>query len=658
MTLTTNMNMYSKRTTKTKKMLDWLFIEDQWTQYATSEEVKEKIKGLDMMVDPYLIQNAIEETQEARALLDMSSSVPLHGLEGIKGILDKLKREEVLRANDFWQLSGFIKDCEKMKQFMVDKAYAAPKITAYALSIHALDDAYQSIIHAVYHSEVLNSASSALARIRKQIDRTEADIKAKLQNYISGGQYANVLTNPLISQRNGRYVIPVKSEHKKTIGGQIHDRSRSGGTIFVEPESVRKLHDALSTLKIEEENEIYRLLAELTNDIAKDLSKLWLNYECMVTYDFLFSKGKLSKLYDGHSAEISPRGDIKIVSGRHPLLGKGAVPLTLELKRSRRNLVITGPNTGGKTVTMKTIGLFCMMMQHGLQLPCEDGTSLPLFENILCDIGDGQSVEQNLSTFSSHITNINDILEEAHSKSLVILDEIGSGTDPSEGMGIGIAVLEALNKKGTYILASTHYGEIKQFATTHPDFISGSMGFDIKTLSPLYRLTLNEVGESSALHIALRLGMDKALIERAHELAYHAKKTYENQSYQEIEEIDCSKANLISEPVSDDTMRLKESRSPFEPKKKSKFKVGDNVLVHTMKRTGIVAETENSKGEVTVLVMGRKIKVNYKRLSLHIEGSELYPEDYDMNIVLKSKEQRKVGTALRKGKKGVVGDGA
>lgn len=642
-----------KQQEKTKKMLDWQFIEDKWLTYAISEEAKEKIKTQTFSSDYYLIQNALEETEEAKTVLGMSSSVPLHGLEGVKTVIEKLSRDEVLRAIDFWVIAGFLKDCVKMKGYMVDKAYAAPKISAYALSMHALDAAYQTIVEKIYHHDVLDNASPALARIRKNIDKCESDIKSKLQSYLTGGSYANMLSESLISQRNGRYVIPVKSEHKKNFGGQILDRSRSGGTLFVEPEPVRKLHDALSTLRIEEESEVYRILAELTNTIATYLTEIFLNYECMVTYDYIFSKGKLSRAYNGNTPNINRSGDIVILGGKHPMIGKDAVPLTLTLRKSKRNLLITGPNTGGKTVTMKTIGLFCLMMKSGLQLPCEEGTELPIFENVFCDIGDGQSVEQNLSTFSAHITNINTILQEADATSLVILDEIGSGTDPSEGMGIGIAVLEKLNQQGATILASTHYGEIKAFAQTHPDFINGSMGFDIKTLSPLYQLTLGEVGESSALHIALRLGMDQTLIERAHELAYHAK-----QSYQKTEDVvEVIETVAIPSQTTETTTAETLDKSPFAPKKKSKFAIGDNVYIHTMKRTGIIVESENSKGEYTVLVLGKKIKISHKRLSINIEGKELYPEDYDMNIVLKTKTQRKVSTALRKGKRGVVGDG-
>lgn len=633
---------------KTKQMLDWNFIEEKWLEYAISEEAKEKIKKNKAWNDYYLIRSALEEVEEAKSILNANSSVPVNSLEGIKVIMEKLKREEILAEKECWKTAMFLKDCSKMKRFMQDKIDLAPKISTYAQSINPIEDIYRGIIEKVFHGNVIDSASAKLMKLRKNINRNEQEIKVKLQGYLNAGPYSGMISEAIISQRNGRYVIPVKSEHKKSVGGQILDRSRSGGTLFVEPQAVKKLHDQIAALKIEEETEVYRILSEITNLLYGCLPALYLNYECMVTYDFVFSKGKLSKFYKGESPVISEGRVIDIRRGRHPMLGEKAVPLTVVLDEDNRHLIITGPNTGGKTVTMKTIGLFCLMLKNGLQVPCERGSQLPIFEKIFCDIGDGQSVEQNLSTFSSHITQINRILSEADERTLVILDEIGSGTDPSEGMGIGIAVLEELHFKNAMILASTHFGEIKTFANNHPHFINGSMGFDIQTLCPIYQLSLGESGESSALHIARRLGMSQRLVERAHEIAYKRKQKYESPLaiFSPEKKMDLNQKQVLVE------------KSKYAQKKASSFKVGDNVWVNTMQCTGIVMETENSKGEITVLVKGKKIKVNHKRLALYIDGQELYFEGYDMDIVLKTKEQRKVNKAIKKGHRGLVGDGS
>ena len=636
------------------KMLDFDEIIMQLKGYAVSEIVKEKMEQLDIYTDYYLIKRHLDETSEARKIIDSANSVPLHSLVGIQNLLEKLPRHEILRPVELEQFSNFIKDTAKLKRFMLDRVSLAPKVSGYAMSIEPLEALHEELNRCIVSSRVDDNASVILTKIRRKIDLIEDKIKAKLQEYLMGNQYGGMLTDTIISQRDGRYVIPVKSEHKRSIDGMVLDRSRSGGTVFVEPAAVRKLSDELSQLKIDADNEIYRILSDLTNQVAMDYAALHLNYEVMITYDFLFAKAKLSRKFDARAAEVSLDNQLNIVDGRHPLLGVDAVPMSLSLSAQNRNLVITGPNTGGKTVTMKTVGLFCLMTQAGLHVPCETGTTLPIFEKVLCDIGDGQNVQQNLSTFSAHIGNIIRIIEAANAKSLIILDEIGAGTDPSEGTGIGIAVLETLNEKKAFILTSTHYNEIKVFAKEHPDFVNGSMAFDLRSLKPLYRLEIGKAGESNALHIALRIGMPQALISRAHEIAYKEKKAFEafSEHYEQVlgetsSESENNKAPEINKPF--------ESPSIFTPKKVSEFKVGDNVYVSTMKRSGIVCESENGRGEVGVLVLGKKIMVNHKRLSPYIDSKDLYPEDYDFDIIFESKIDRKKDKLIVKGKgKGVI----
>jgi len=291
------------------------------------------------------------------------------------------------------------------------------------------------------------------------------------------------------------------------------------------------------------------------------------------------------------------------------------------------------------------------MTQAGLHVPCEAGTTLPIFEKILCDIGDGQNLQQNLSTFSAHIGNIIRIIDAANAKSLIILDEIGAGTDPSEGTGIGIAVLESLNSKKAFILTSTHYNEIKGFAKEHPDFVNGSMAFDLKSLKPLYQLEIGKAGESNALHIALRIGMSEKLISRAHEIAYKEKKAFElfSEHYEQALSIENESPETI------ESNSVFERPSVFTPRKVSAFKVGDNVYVSTMKRNGIVCESENGRGEIGVLILGKKFMVNHKRLSPYIGSKDLYPDDYDFDIVFESKNDRKKDKLIGKGKgKGVI----
>ncbi len=654
----------------TNSKLEFDVIREQLKAYAISEAAKQQIDHLEMMQDPVLIERHLDETTEAAEILKINTSVPLNGLEGVRSALAKLKREEVLRPKELEAVAYFLKDCQRMIRFMADKAYAAPKVVTYASGIDSLEDLSDAIGQAIVNSRVDDHATQTLYKIRRKIAEIEDRIRQKLNQYLTGGAYQHMFADALVSQRDGRYVIPVKSEHKKAFDGNILDRSRSGNTLFIEPAAVKKLQEELTGLRGDEEQELYKILSTLSNQVAHEMRELELNYEVMTHYDFIFAKGKMSRKMDGVAAELTNSKALKIVMGRHPLLEEKAVPLNLEMKQPKRHLVITGPNTGGKTVCMKTIGLFVLMTQAGLHIPAESGTKLPIFDSVLCDIGDGQSIAQNLSTFSSHITNIIEIIERTTSRTLVILDEIGAGTDPGEGMGIGIAVLEQLAEKAAMILASTHYNEIKDFANTHPLFLNGSMAFNLQSLKPAYRLIIGKSGDSNALLIALRLGMDKALIERAHELCYREKGNYDeiintfniapsqvSEDYEvQTKQKSGDECSCDSNGVSKQTTVEPNLRSDvFVKRKKPKFQVGDAVYVHTMKRTGIVLETEDRRGDITIQVRDKKFKVNHKRLSLHIKSDELYPEDYDMEIVTKSWDYRKKNKMIQKGKgKGVV----
>lgn len=636
---------------QTKKMLDWPDIIGKLKEFALSEAAKEQIDNLDIMTDYYLVIKRLDETTEARNIYDVSNSIPLHALTGIRNVIEKLGRSEILRPVDLTHMSGFIRDTQKMIRFMEDKEDVGPNLSSYALSMNPLEVELDEITRCIVHNAVVDQASGKLYKLKRKMEQLENQIKLKLQSYLASTNYSSMLSDLVVSQRDGRYVIPVKSEYKKNIDGMVLDRSRTGGTLFIEPAAVKKLHEELAQLRIDADNEEYRILSELSDRLMRSIRAITINYDTMVTYDFLFAKAKLSHAYKARAAKVTPEKRIKLVGAKHPLLGEEAVPLSLELDAKQRNLVITGPNTGGKTVSMKTVGLFIMMTQAGLHVPCDDGTLLPILRQVLCDIGDGQSLKQNLSTFSSHITNINSILELADDQTLVILDEIGAGTDPSEGMGIGIAVLEYLNSKNGFILASTHFNEIKRFAEEHTDFINGSMAFDLGTLKPIYRLEVGKSGESNALLIALRIGMSEDLIERAHEIAYKEKVDYKKKLIKGMDEHHDHEEPLL--PTRQQNT-VEEPKSIFKPKSKPKFALGDAVYIHTMKRNGIVCELENSKGDFGVLVLNKRIKVNHKRLSLYLEADELYPDDYDYDILFKSKEQRKQKKQIVKGKKDVI----
>ncbi len=429
------------------------------------------------------------------------------------------------------------------------------------------------------------------------------------------------------------------------------DRSTSGATVFIEPEDVKKLHDELNLLRCDEEKICYRIQSELTNALGVELKQIQFQMDIMTHCDWVFARGKLSKRHHCIAPEMRPETLIRLVEARHPLLENTAVPLSLDLGISQRGIVITGPNTGGKTVAMKTVGLLTHMALSGLHIPAREGSVIGGVGQILADIGDGQSISQNLSTFSAHMTNIARILDVSDAKTLVLLDEVGSGTDPKEGMGIAVAILEALYQKGCLILASTHFGEIKTFASEHPGFVNGSMGFDVMSLKPLYKLTVGKAGESNGLLIAKRLGMPLAIIERASEVIG-------NEHLEIPEDIIKFEPVVISEKSTQDKLSVLSLDDPSNQKKEEDreeiktrpFAIGDNVKIPFMNTIGIISELANGKGELEVMIHDKRVRVSEKQVSLYIGREDLYPEDYDFDVILKSKDYRKKSKLINKGK--------
>lgn len=615
--------------------------------YALSDMAKEQIEKLEPYVDINEVERNMLETTEARKIADITTSIPLHGLTGLKAVFDKLNKNYNLLPEEFESICRFLRDGKKLKKFMKDKADCAPTISNFALSIYELDELIEEIERCIAQGRVIDKASPELARVRKKLVILDERIKSKIESVLKNPKYKNYLQDNLVSVRNGRYVLPVKSQYKNEIAGSVHDSSSSGSTVFIEPVEVKKAQDEINALKIEEENEVYRILSALTALVENYYREIHINMETMAYYDFLFAKAKYSKAIEAKAVSFNSSNQIIIKNGRHPLIGKNVVPLNFSIGEDYKALIITGPNTGGKTVALKTVGLLSMMAQAGLQVPVDEGSVFAIFADVLADIGDGQSIEQNLSTFSSHIKNIISIIECADPYTLVIIDEVGAGTDPGEGMGIAAAVLEKIYNKGATILATTHYSEIKEFAAKNDGFINGSMEFDINTLKPTYRLKIGVAGESNAFLIALKLGMDKKLIEKAHFYTYKEEKEYnilENLTADNLPEKKLVDMNYI-EAHEENIEKIKEQKRlnklSEKEKQEPRFKLGDCVYISFMNRTGIVCELENAKGEVGVMVMKKKFKINQKRLSLYIESDELYPEDYDFDIVFESKDNRK-----------------
>jgi DNA mismatch repair protein MutS2 len=627
--------------THTFKVLEVQEIKNKMAEFALTAEGKEKIYNLTPSTHLKQIEAWLDEVSEAVEILKKSSSVPVHGLGGMEQILSKLNKGTALRPEQLSKLYDFLDCCGKMRRFMKDKKYFAPRVSAYVEVIDELPELASEIIRCIRNGRVDDYATKELLKIRKQIAIQEERLKEKVTQLIRSNKYKTYLQENVVSQRDGRYVVPIKKEYRNKIRGTVLDTSASGSTLFIEPEEIAIFQEQLTWIFAEEESEVQRVLSYLTGLVEEREQNIRLAIETMVHYDFLFAKAKYSRSINGARVKINDDQVIKLVQAKHPLLGDKAVPLSLEINDGQQALVITGPNTGGKTVSIKTVGLLTLMVQYGLHIPASEESNLCIFQRILVDIGDGQSIAENLSTFSSRIINIIEILKETNDQSLVLLDELGSGTDPGEGMGLATAILEQLFNKGAFILATTHYSEIKDFAEEHQGFINGSMEFDIETLRPTYRLYIGKGGESQAFAIALKLGIHPKIIERAHQITYKEIKNYPNGETERWKQKELEKQVIVNKYKNRKQSVIPEEKIPV-------YCLGDNVKISPANDFGIVYKGPDQQGNYIVQVKGEKLSINHKRIKLYIAAKELYPDDYDFDIIFQSKENRKKSRIISK----------
>lgn len=627
----------------TLNLLEFPKIIEEIKKYAISELGIQLIDKIKPSNDIDRIKNQLAEITEACKILDSTASVPLQKLAGIDIILEKLSKQIVLNPYELEAIATLLKSTKRLKNFMKERADIAPNVSSLAYSMYELSFVAEEINQCIYNGKVDDKASANLEKIRKKMTMAESRMKSKLDTIVKSTAYKKYLQDTYISIKNNRYVVSVKSEYRNNIQGIVIDQSSTGSTLYIEPASVGKYQVELETLKQDEEQEEYQILTYLTALVEENLKEMNINIETMAFYDYLFSKAKYSKSINGYEADVNFDGYIKIVKGRHPMIGKGCVPLDFEIGKEYKALVITGPNTGGKTVVLKSVGLFTAMIQSGLHVPVGKGSHFAIYSDILADIGDGQSIEQSLSTFSAHIKNIIGILKAASPYTLVLLDELGAGTDPIEGEGIAVAVLEELYHKQSTIVATSHYGKIKNYATNTEGFKNGKMTFDVGSLKPKYILEIGKAGESNAFIIALRLGMHQKVIEKAHFTTYNEVKDYSGI---------IKKADIKNDQITyKKTRRPKSMHREIEKQQsenKINYQIGDNVYVHTLKQHGIVYETENKKGEIGVMVRDKKMYIPKKRISPFIDAKELYPEDYDFDVIFKSKEYRKKSKQMSK----------
>ena len=470
--------------------------------HCVSSLGKELIDKINPSSNLSILRRKLNENIEARRIIENSNYIPLEGLFNISPIIDKVEKGMILEPNELIKMEDFLRGCRKIKKFMADKEFYSPTLSSYSLNITECLNIEEEINYCIKNNKVDSCASKELKKIRRSIDIAEGRVKERLNKFLTSSNNKKYIQEFIISKRDERYVIPIKASYKNEVDGVVLDTSSKGQTVFIEPSSVSKYSMELISLKSEEIAEEYKILSYLTELISEKISNIKLNIEVIGEYDMVFAKAKYSLNNNCITPKINNNGYINIVNGKHPLLKGNVVPLNFIIGKDYRSLIITGPNAGGKTVALKVVGILTLMTQCGFDIPCNEESEISIFDNIFVDIGDNQSIENALSTFSSHIKNIANIMNKSNNSTLILFDEICSGTEPNEGAGLAIAILEELYLKGCITVASTHYGEIKKFALLHPEFENAGMMFDKDTLEPLYKLTIGKSENSNALFIS------------------------------------------------------------------------------------------------------------------------------------------------------------
>ena len=484
---------------------------------AVSAAAKDRCRRLRPETEPEEVLRLLDQTDAARAMIGLRGSPSFSGVKPVAEALDRADRGGSLNNHELLTIADLLTAARRCKEYFNDEAAEKTAIDHLFLSLHGNRFLEEKIKRCLPDEDtVADAASTELADIRRHMRAAQAKSRQILQKIISSPSYSKILQETIITQRDGRFVVPVKAEHKGDLPGLVHDISSTGATLFVEPMGVVQANNEFIELQAKEQKEIERILAELSAEAAAHREDIQWDYDALVHLDVIFARGQLSYKMDAVRPEVRRDGAISLRKARHPLLDpKTAVPIDIQLGGDFDTLVITGPNTGGKTVSLKTLGLLTLMTQCGLHIPAGDRSAVSVYEQVLADIGDEQSIEQSLSTFSAHMVNIVAILKEAGRRSLVLFDELGAGTDPVEGAALAIAIIQDVRKRGSKVAATTHYAELKTFAMTTAGVENASCEFNVETLSPTYRLLIGIPGKSNAFAISARLGLPTEVIDAA-----------------------------------------------------------------------------------------------------------------------------------------------
>ena len=593
-----------------EKQIEFDKIKEMWARLCVTDGAKEKVENQTFYLSENELRKQMRDTTDGRSMIDKLGTPPLPELEALKGIVSIARKGDCLTPYQLERVEKMLVAVKRLQDYLErGKMYENP-VAYYAENLDGLEDLRGEIYRQIRGGAVDDYASKELGEIRQQVSRCEDQMKQKAEQTMRS--------------------------HKECMA--VIDKSATGNTLFMEPSGVSRYYEEMQLLKISEENEVYRILYTLTAMVAEGGDILEENMATIEKLDFIFSKGKLSADLDGAEPSINLDRRIVLKSARHPLMERGEnVPLQFEIGGDVHGIVVTGPNTGGKTVALKTVMLNCLMAQCGLHVTCEEA-DICMNSAYLCDIGDGQNLTENLSTFSAHIKNVLEVLQEANGESLVVLDELGSGTDPVEGMGIAVAILEELKKSGCLFLVTTHYPEVKEYAKEAEHVVNARMAFDRETLRPTYQMIIGEAGESCAFYIAGRLGMPEEMIRTA------VRRAYGEEAVQ-----DYKFGEKAGEALPKRGRKIKRAKKEKDVSALlDKYALGDSVMVLPDKKIGIVCKTVNEKGVLQVQLPGKKIWINHKRVRLHVAAAELYPEDYDFSIIFDTVENRKKRHAMER----------
>ena len=564
---------------------------------AVSEGAKQKALETKAENDLIKVQNLIEKTDDAYKLISGYSTPPFSGTKDVSAALTRAASGGMLNNSELLRIGGVLKNVTAIKEWRSHSEGVTTSIDNLFNNLYENKRLTDKIFNCIRNDEELNdNASDTLFSIRRKMMSISNSIRERLEKIVRSSSYQKFLQDAIVTQRSGRYVVPVKAEYKGEIAGLVHDTSSTGSTVFIEPMAVVEANNEIKILKSKEAEEIERILFELSAECAEVresiMNSLWL----LTELDYIFAKAKLAQKMNATKPILNDNCYIELRNARHPLLDKNSVvPISVTLGKDYKMLIITGPNTGGKTVTIKTIGLLTLMAECGLLVPCSEGSELAVFTNVFSDIGDEQSIEQSLSTFSSHIKNIVSILETVDNNSLVLLDELCSGTDPVEGAALAAAILESFRKFGATLSATTHYAELKAYALDTEGVENACCEFDVKTLAPTYRLLIGVPGKSNAFAISSKLGMDESVIKRAQSLISEENNRFERV----IEELQSRQADFDNK-IREAEIRLKVANRRAEEAGKQAEKL----------RKEYNEQIENAKAQARIITDNARIEAN------------------------------------------------